>query len=63
MLDADPLADIKNIRKLNTIVRDGKIIDGTALPSHADLVQAVVDDEARKSGHERPGAPSTPTHD
>jgi imidazolonepropionase-like amidohydrolase len=32
VLDADPLADIKNIRKLNTIVREGKVVDGAKLP-------------------------------
>ena len=33
VLDADPLANIKNIRKLHTIVRDGKIVDASALPT------------------------------
>jgi imidazolonepropionase-like amidohydrolase len=33
VLDADPLADIKNIRKLKTVMRDGKIIDGSTLPT------------------------------
>jgi imidazolonepropionase-like amidohydrolase len=33
VLDADPLADIKNIRKLGAIMRDGKIIDAAGLPT------------------------------
>ncbi len=32
LLDADPLADIKNIRKLNMVMRDGVIIDRDRLP-------------------------------
>jgi len=33
VLDADPLADIKNIRKLKTIMREGKVVDAAALPA------------------------------
>lgn len=33
VLDADPLADIKNIRKLKTIMREGKIVDASTLPT------------------------------
>jgi imidazolonepropionase-like amidohydrolase len=33
VLDADPLADIKNIRKLKTIMRDGRIVDASTLPT------------------------------
>src|SRR6478672_11845930 len=32
MLDADPLADIHNIRKLSLVIRDGRIIDRDKLP-------------------------------
>jgi len=32
MLDADPLADIHNIRKLSLVMRDGRIIDRDKLP-------------------------------
>ena len=32
MLDADPLADIHNIRKLSLVMRDGRIIDREKLP-------------------------------
>ena len=32
VLDADPLADIHNIRKLSLVVRDGRIIDRDRLP-------------------------------
>ena len=32
VLDADPLADITNIRKLSTIIRDGQIVDRNKLP-------------------------------
>jgi imidazolonepropionase-like amidohydrolase len=33
VLDADPLADIKNIRKLKTVMREGKIVDASTLPT------------------------------
>jgi imidazolonepropionase-like amidohydrolase len=33
VLDADPLADIKNIRKLSVLVRDGRVIDRAKLPT------------------------------
>ena len=32
MLDANPLEDISNIRAINTVIRDGKIVDLDALP-------------------------------
>jgi imidazolonepropionase-like amidohydrolase len=32
LLDADPLADIKNIRKLSTVMRNGVIVDRDRLP-------------------------------
>ena len=32
VLDADPLADIHNIRKLSLVMRDGRIIDRDKLP-------------------------------
>jgi imidazolonepropionase-like amidohydrolase len=34
VLDADPVADIHNIRKINRIVRDGRLIDPGTLPSN-----------------------------
>jgi imidazolonepropionase-like amidohydrolase len=34
VLEADPLADIKNIRKLSVLIRDGKVIDRAKLPTH-----------------------------
>jgi imidazolonepropionase-like amidohydrolase len=33
VLDADPLADIKNIRKLSVLIRDGKVVDRSKLPT------------------------------
>jgi imidazolonepropionase-like amidohydrolase len=33
VLDADPVADIHNIRKINRIVRDGRVIDPGTLPT------------------------------
>jgi imidazolonepropionase-like amidohydrolase len=33
VLDADPLADIKNIRKLSVLIRDGKVVDRAKLPT------------------------------
>ena len=33
VLDADPTADISNLRKLSTVMRDGKVIDREALPA------------------------------
>ena len=32
MLDANPLEDISNMRAINTVIRDGKIVDLDALP-------------------------------
>lgn len=32
LLDADPLTDISNIRKVNTVIKDGKVIDISRLP-------------------------------
>jgi hypothetical protein len=34
MLDADPLADIKNIRKIRMVMKDGVIIDRDKLPTN-----------------------------
>ncbi|MBC7895263.1 MAG: amidohydrolase family protein [Cytophagaceae bacterium] len=34
MLDADPLADIKNIRKIRMVMKDGAIIDRDKLPTN-----------------------------
>jgi imidazolonepropionase-like amidohydrolase len=33
VLDGDPLADIKNIRKLSVLIRDGKVVDRAKLPT------------------------------
>jgi imidazolonepropionase-like amidohydrolase len=33
LLDADPLADIHNIRKLNTVIKDGQVLDREKLPT------------------------------
>ncbi len=33
VLDADPVADIHNIRKVNRIVKDGRVIDPGSLPT------------------------------
>ena len=37
ILDADPLADIKNLRKLSTVIRDGRTIDRQSLPQQKVL--------------------------
>ena len=37
ILDADPLADIRNLRKLSTVMRDGRVIDRAALPQQKVL--------------------------
>jgi len=34
MLDADPLQDIKNIRKIRMVMKDGVIIDRDKLPTN-----------------------------
>ncbi|MGB4972276.1 MAG: amidohydrolase family protein, partial [Cyclobacteriaceae bacterium] len=34
LLDADPLKDITNIRKVNAVIKDGKVIDITRLPEN-----------------------------
>jgi imidazolonepropionase-like amidohydrolase len=33
VLDADPLADIANLRKINQVIKDGQIVDREALPT------------------------------
>jgi hypothetical protein len=33
-LDADPLADITNIRKLSVVMKEGQIIDRSKLPTN-----------------------------
>jgi imidazolonepropionase-like amidohydrolase len=37
ILDADPLADIRNLRKLSTVMRDGRAVDRAALPQQRVL--------------------------
>jgi imidazolonepropionase-like amidohydrolase len=37
VLDADPLADIKNLRKLSILVKDGRVIDRNTLPQQRVL--------------------------
>ena len=34
VLDADPLADISNIRRLTMVIRGGRIVDPATLPTH-----------------------------
>ena len=55
VLDADPLADIKNIRKLHTIVRDGKIVDAAALPT-TPIFYKPLSTRSRKSRSRRAAA-------
>jgi imidazolonepropionase-like amidohydrolase len=33
LLDADPLADISNIRKVRTVIREGRVVDPNTLPT------------------------------
>jgi imidazolonepropionase-like amidohydrolase len=40
VLDADPLADIHNIRKVGTIVKNGRVVDRQALPQKRILSRA-----------------------
>ena len=37
LLDADPLADIHNIRKLNVVMKEGRVIDTSRLPQQRVL--------------------------
>lgn len=32
ILDADPLADVSNVRRISTIIKDGKVVDRDSLP-------------------------------
>jgi cytosine/adenosine deaminase-related metal-dependent hydrolase len=34
VLDADPLADISNIRKLRTVIKEGRVVDPNTLPTN-----------------------------
>jgi imidazolonepropionase-like amidohydrolase len=40
VLDADPLADIHNIRKISVLMKDGRIVDRTTLPQKRVLSSA-----------------------
>ncbi len=51
VLDADPLADIKNIRKLKTIMRDGRIVDGGGAADEPAVLQRTDRAEAEGAGH------------
>ena len=35
LLDADPSADIRNIRRLSLVISRGEVVDTTALPDRA----------------------------
>ncbi len=37
LLDADPLADIANVRKISMVMKDGAVVDREALPLHPML--------------------------
>lgn len=37
VLDADPLADIENVRKMSLVMKEGSIIDTASLPLHPIL--------------------------
>jgi imidazolonepropionase-like amidohydrolase len=34
LLDADPLANIANIRKLRTVIKEGRVVDPAKLPEN-----------------------------
>jgi imidazolonepropionase-like amidohydrolase len=40
LLAADPLADIHNIRKVSSVIRDGKVVDRASLPHVRVLTRA-----------------------
>jgi len=40
VLDADPLADIHNIRKIAILVKDGRVVDRASLPQKRVLSRA-----------------------
>jgi hypothetical protein len=46
VVDADPLADIQNLKKLSLVVKEGKTIDTARLP----LAPILTSDEARNPG-------------
>ena len=46
MVDADPLADVQNLKKLALVVKEGKTVDVASLPTNPILTS----DEAKKSG-------------
>jgi imidazolonepropionase-like amidohydrolase len=46
VVDADPLADIQNLKKLSLVVKEGRIIDTASLP----LEPILTSDEARNPG-------------
>jgi imidazolonepropionase-like amidohydrolase len=46
VVDADPLTDIQNLKKLSLVVKEGKTIDTARLP----LAPILTSDEARNPG-------------
>ena len=47
VLDADPLADIHNIRKLHLVMKDGKVVDTNVLPERPVYYRAEEQEEKR----------------
>jgi len=50
ILGADPLEDIRNIRILDTVIRDGKIVDLDSLPGQRVFSSPA--DTLTRPGHE-----------
>jgi imidazolonepropionase-like amidohydrolase len=46
VVDADPLADVQNLKKLALVVKEGKTVDVASLPTNPILTS----DEARNPG-------------
>lgn len=53
VVDSDPLEDINNIRKLSTIIKDGKVVDTVGLPVNPLVTQYPRDNDSRYLSHER----------
>jgi len=55
ILDADPLADIHNIRKVHSVMKAGKLIDPATLPEHRVLSTTPAANAKYNSGRARAG--------
>jgi imidazolonepropionase-like amidohydrolase len=55
ILDADPLADVRNYRRIEAVLKDGIVIDRDALPTRRIITDARDTNSVSQATHERHG--------